>query len=55
VEKQGERQVARKKTIQTGESYQGLIEIRSGLSDGDLLVTAGYQNLYEGQLVQAEK
>jgi len=55
VEKQGERQVARKKTIQTGESYQGFIEIRSGLSDGDLLVTAGYQNLYEGQLVQAEK
>ena len=55
VEKQGDRQVARKKTIQTGESYQGLIEIRSGLSDGDLLVTAGYQNLYEGQLVQAEK
>ena len=36
VEKQGERQVARKKTIQTGESYKGLIEIRSGLSDGDL-------------------
>lgn len=52
MEKQGDRSVARRRTVITGESYGDYIEIKSGLSDGDLLITEGYQNLYEGQVIR---
>jgi RND family efflux transporter MFP subunit len=53
MEKSGDKMVARKKTITAGESYGDLIEIKSGLSAGEQLVTEGYQNLYEGQVISA--
>jgi len=34
-----------------GELYQQLIEVKSGLSAGDVLITEAFQNLYEGQLL----
>lgn len=43
--------VARKKVVTLGESYGNIIEIKSGLSGGEQLITEGFQNLYEGQLV----
>jgi membrane fusion protein, multidrug efflux system len=43
--------VAHKKTISIGELYGDEIEVLSGLGAGDKLITQGYQNLYEGQLV----
>lgn len=53
MEKNGEKLIARRKTIITGESYEGSIEVKSGLAAGEQLVTEGYQTLYEGQLVAA--
>lgn len=51
MEKDGERMVARKKTVLVGESYGTGIEVKSGLKAGDQLITEGYLNLYEGQVV----
>ena len=51
VEKKGQQLIARKRTIFLGESYGGLVEVKSGLTAGDTLVTEGYQTLYEGQIV----
>ncbi|HEY1870185.1 MAG TPA: efflux RND transporter periplasmic adaptor subunit [Chitinophagaceae bacterium] len=42
---------ARKKHVQIGEMYNDQLEIRNGLSAGDMLITDGFQNLYDGQLI----
>ncbi len=44
--------VARKKTIVVGEMYDKLIEVKSGLAAGEQLITDGYQNIYDGQLLK---
>jgi RND family efflux transporter MFP subunit len=51
MEKEGEKMVARKKAVIIGESYGNTIEIKSGLTGGEQLITEGFQNLYEGQVV----
>jgi RND family efflux transporter MFP subunit len=43
--------VARKKIVGLGEIYGNMVEIKTGLTGGEQLITEGYQNLYEGQLV----
>ena len=43
------KKVARKKQVIVGEIYGEQIEVRSGLNEGDQLITQGYQSLYEGQ------
>jgi RND family efflux transporter MFP subunit len=53
VEENGKR-IARKKQIVLGEMYNDVIEIRSGLQAGDQIITEGYQDLYEGQLITTE-
>ncbi len=54
MEKNADKMVAKKKIVIPGESYGEMIEIKSGLSKGDQLITAGYQNLYEGQVVATD-
>lgn len=51
IEKSGDKLVARKKAVQVGEVYDGIIEIKSGLGGGDVLITEGYQSVYDGQAV----
>jgi len=51
IEKTGDKLIARKKVVNVGEAYQGLIEIKSGLSGGDVVITEGYQTVYDGQAV----
>ena len=52
LEKNGKGEsVAVKKIIVLGETYGDLVEIKSGLLGGEQLITAGYQNLYEGQTI----
>jgi RND family efflux transporter MFP subunit len=51
VEKTADKSVARKKTVLTGEAYGGRIEIKSGLSGGEVIITEGYQTVYDGQSV----
>jgi membrane fusion protein (multidrug efflux system) len=54
MEKKGDKMVASKKTVTVGQSYGNGIEIKSGLNNGDQLITEGYQTLYDGQLVATE-
>jgi len=43
---------ARKRTVEIGEMYQDKMEIKSGLSEGDTIITDGFQGLYEGQIIE---
>ncbi len=43
--------VAKKQAISIGEVYGDNVEIKTGLRNGDQLITEGYQNLYDGQLI----
>ena len=52
MEKSGDKMVARKKVVTVGEVYDGHIEIKSGLSGGELIITEGYQTVYDGQAVK---
>jgi membrane fusion protein (multidrug efflux system) len=47
--------IARKKQITLGELYADKIEVKSGLAENDVLITEGFQNLYEGELVETAK
>jgi membrane fusion protein, multidrug efflux system len=51
MERSGLKTLARKKTVIVGQAYGENIEIRSGLNAGEQLVTEGYQNLYDGQMI----
>jgi multidrug efflux pump subunit AcrA (membrane-fusion protein) len=42
---------ARKKRVEIGQLYNDKLEIKSGLAAGDVLITDGFQNLYDGQLI----
>lgn len=42
---------ARKKRVEVGQLYNDQLEVKSGLAEGDALITDGYQNLYDGQLI----
>ncbi len=55
VEKSGDKQVARKKTVIIGETYEGQTEIKSGLTGGEVIITEGYQTVYEGQALAVAK
>jgi RND family efflux transporter MFP subunit len=52
---EGNKMIARKRTITVGELYGQLIEIKSGLQKEEQLVTEGYQNIYDGQLLTVLK
>lgn len=51
VAKEGDKLIARKKYVEVGELYQDQLEVRSGLTGGEQLITQGFQGLYEGQQV----
>ncbi len=51
MEKTSDKLVARKKVVNVGEAYDGKIEIKAGLNGGDVIITEGYQALYDGQTV----
>ncbi|MGY2133836.1 efflux RND transporter periplasmic adaptor subunit [Hymenobacter sp. HD11105] len=51
VEQKGNTPVARKRVIQTGATYNGEVEVTSGLAANDKVISAGYQNINEGQVV----
>jgi len=43
--------VAIKKPITVGEAYGDKIEVKSGLTAGMQLITAGYQSVYDRQVI----
>lgn len=55
MEKKGDKWVARKKVVIPGETFGGLTEIKSGLTGGDIIITEGYQTVYDGQTVTTGK
>jgi RND family efflux transporter MFP subunit len=48
------KKIARKKPVTIGELYNDMIEVKSGLVQGDRLVTKGFQSLYEGQSITTD-
>ena len=51
IEKNGDKMIARKKTVTVGESYNATTEIKSGLTGTETIITEGYQTVYDGQAV----
>lgn len=52
--KEGIKTIAQKRRVAVGELYGERLEIRSGLQSGDMIVTGGYQELYEGQSITTD-
>jgi len=46
--------IARKRPITVGELNGDQLEVKSGLQEGDQLITEGFQGLYDGQLLTTE-
>lgn len=49
--KEGNSMIARKRQVQVGELYGQMLEVKSGLKTGDVIITEGFQNLYDGQTI----
>ncbi len=52
---EGSKLIARKKSVVVGEMYGQLIEVKSGLAQNESLITDGYQNIYDGQVISVIK
>ena len=52
--KEGDRMVAQKRQVVVGELSGENLEVKSGLKPGDMLITEGFQGLFEGQLITTE-
>ena len=46
--------VAKKVPVVIGEVYGNNVEIKAGLKAGDQLITEGYQNIYDGQMISTQ-
>ena len=51
LDKENGKPVARKRSVTIGEFYDEMIEVKSGLTTGEKLITKGFQGLYDGQLI----
>jgi RND family efflux transporter MFP subunit len=54
IEQEGGESVAHERRVETGVEFEGLIEIRSGLSTGASIVTRGNEILRDGQAVSLQ-
>lgn len=52
--KEGDKLVARKRPITVGELSGDRLEVKSGLQQGDQLITEGFQGLYDGQAITTD-
>lgn len=50
--KEGDRLLAKKVSVQVGQSYNGMAEILSGLKESDQLISTGFQDLVDGQTLK---
>ena len=51
IDDAGELPVVRERSVQTGFEFEGLVEITTGLADGEIVVTRGNETLQDGQVV----
>ena len=49
--KEGNKMIARKREVAVGELYADKLEVKSGLQGGDIIITEGFQSLYDGQVI----
>ena len=47
--KEGNKLIARKRAVTIGEFYGNNIEILTGLTTGEQMITEGFQSLFDGQ------
>lgn len=52
--KEGDVFKARRKKIEVGETYNGTVEVKIGLTATDQIITEGYQSVYDGQVITTE-
>jgi RND family efflux transporter MFP subunit len=52
--KENGKTIASKKPVVIGQMYGDQLEIKSGLQSGDVLITEGFQGLYDGQLITTD-
>ncbi len=52
--KENNRLLAKKRTVQIGQMYSDKLEIKSGLQQGDVVISDGFQSLYDGQLITTD-
>lgn len=50
--KESDKLVAKKVMVKVGKQYNGLSEILSGLNEGDQIISVGFQDLTDGQIVK---
>lgn len=48
------KKVAKKKPVTVGMLYGDTLEVKTGLAAGDVLITDGFQGLYDGQLITTD-
>ncbi len=48
----GNKTIARKQIIKLGRDYNGMVEITDGLKVGDRIITTGYQDVEDGELLK---
>jgi RND family efflux transporter MFP subunit len=46
--------IARRRAVVVGELYNDQLEVKSGIQQGDVLITEGFQGLYDGQLISTQ-
>jgi multidrug efflux pump subunit AcrA (membrane-fusion protein) len=51
VDNSGDVPIVREQIVQTGIEFDGIVEITSGLTAGDLVVVRGNETLQEGQTI----
>jgi membrane fusion protein (multidrug efflux system) len=44
--------IAKRKIVTSGLTYNGVAEIKNGLAEGDKVITNGYQNVVEGDIIK---
>jgi multidrug efflux pump subunit AcrA (membrane-fusion protein) len=49
---EGNSQKAEMRKVKTGLTYNGQVEVLEGLKAGERLITSGYQDLVDGQVIK---
>ncbi len=52
AENENGKTIVKRKIVTSGLTYNGLAEIKSGLAQGDKVITTGYQNVIEGDAIK---
>ncbi len=52
AENENGKTIAKRKTVTSGMTYNGVAEIKNGLAQGDKVITTGYQNIIEGDPIK---